>query len=392
MCSQHLYQLLPSMSDLKGLIEKATDAALTADDWLLNLAVCDAILVEPEAASSVAIKAILDRLNEKDANVILRTLSLLLAVGENCGSRMKQNIASRLFLQSALLLKLEDKRVHKQVKLRIVEIISQLSISFKNDGSLKPIEDALEIVKSRFPQYLNPEKPSKHHLNAAELQREELDMRRATELSVQDMRASSVMNEKTNLDQENTIKRREDRVPSKVKKVRALYDLISYEPDELSFRKGDVIRVIEPVYRDWWRGVTVDGKSGIFPLNYVSPVRENSSDLSEDERARERLLLDKGLLKIDRLLAILLGDPDLISEEEVTNLYNETMPLRSNILKHAQAYETTKRELQIVDEQANRHLKAYDNLVNRRTIAPNSGKPNQLPYPMKYSQPRSEGR
>lgn len=392
LCSILLYHLLTPMPDLQRLIEKATDAALTNDDWLLNLAVCDAILAEPEAGSNVAIKAILDKLNEKDANVILRTLSLLLAVGENCGSRMKQNIASRSFLQSALLLKLEDRRVHKQVKHRIAEIIFQLSTSFKKDASLKPIDDALDIVKSRFPQYLNPEKPSKHHLNAEDLQREELDMRRATELSVQDMQASSGVNEKIASNKESSIKQSVERAPSKVKKVRALYDLISYEPDELSFRKGDIIRVIEPVYRDWWKGVTMDGKSGIFPLNYVSPVAERSPHLLEDVKAREKVLLENGMLKVDRLLAILLGNPELISEEEVTNLYNETMPLRNDILKHVQDYEIKKRELQFVDEQANRQLKAYDNLVNRRTLAPNSTKANQLPYPMKYSQPRSEGR
>ena len=47
-----------------------------------------------------------------------------------------------------------------------------------------------------------------------------------------------------------------------VSKVRALYDLVSYEPDELSFRKGDVITVIESVYRDWWRGSLPSGKLG----------------------------------------------------------------------------------------------------------------------------------
>ncbi|MFH4980836.1 hypothetical protein AB6A40_007545 [Gnathostoma spinigerum] len=47
----------------------------------------------------------------------------------------------------------------------------------------------------------------------------------------------------------------------------ALYDFVPSEPNDLPLKAGDRILVTESV-NDWWKG-TCDGKSGIFPANYV---------------------------------------------------------------------------------------------------------------------------
>lgn len=52
------------------------------------------------------------------------------------------------------------------------------------------------------------------------------------------------------------------------RKVRALYDLDTETVGELPFRKGDVIRVVECAFEDWWKG-ELRGTIGIFPTNYV---------------------------------------------------------------------------------------------------------------------------
>ncbi|SAL97257.1 hypothetical protein [Absidia glauca] len=52
----------------------------------------------------------------------------------------------------------------------------------------------------------------------------------------------------------------------------AIYDYAGEDPNtDLSFRKGDMIEVIEHVNEDWWRG-TLDGKTGIFPQNHVQSL------------------------------------------------------------------------------------------------------------------------
>ncbi|XP_057613053.1 SH3 domain-containing protein 19 isoform X3 [Chionomys nivalis] len=54
----------------------------------------------------------------------------------------------------------------------------------------------------------------------------------------------------------------------KGRKVKALYDFLGENDDELSFKAGDVITELEPVDDDWMCGELM-GRSGIFPKNYV---------------------------------------------------------------------------------------------------------------------------
>jgi signal transducing adaptor molecule len=60
-------------------------------------------------------------------------------------------------------------------------------------------------------------------------------------------------------------------VPKPASRVRALHKFEPTEPGELGFEKGDVIKVVDRGYKDWWRG-QLRGKTGIFPVNYVVSV------------------------------------------------------------------------------------------------------------------------
>ncbi|KAK6051520.1 SH3 domain protein [Cooperia oncophora] len=51
----------------------------------------------------------------------------------------------------------------------------------------------------------------------------------------------------------------------------ALFDYVAGQSDELSFRAGDVIVIVEKKDADWWAGHKVDTPNvrGLFPANYV---------------------------------------------------------------------------------------------------------------------------
>lgn len=53
-----------------------------------------------------------------------------------------------------------------------------------------------------------------------------------------------------------------------VTRVRALHSFEPTETGELAFERGDIIRVVDRGYKDWWRG-QLRGRTGIFPVNYV---------------------------------------------------------------------------------------------------------------------------
>lgn len=53
-----------------------------------------------------------------------------------------------------------------------------------------------------------------------------------------------------------------------ITRVKALHTFEPTEPGELAFEKGDIIKVVDRGYKDWWRG-QLKGRTGIFPVNYV---------------------------------------------------------------------------------------------------------------------------
>ena len=53
-----------------------------------------------------------------------------------------------------------------------------------------------------------------------------------------------------------------------VTRVCALHTFEPTEAGELAYERGDVIKVVDRGYKDWWRG-HLKGRTGIFPVNYV---------------------------------------------------------------------------------------------------------------------------
>lgn len=75
------------------------------------------------------------------------------------------------------------------------------------------------------------------------------------------------------------------------KKVRALWSYDGAEEDELTFREGDLIEIVEETSAEWWRGrVTQPAsefggsspsqKEGLFPSNYVEAIRPDEASAS----------------------------------------------------------------------------------------------------------------
>ena len=55
-----------------------------------------------------------------------------------------------------------------------------------------------------------------------------------------------------------------------IKKARALFDYNAENNDELTFKKGEIIIVLETQVEDsgWWKG-EINGNVGLFPDNFV---------------------------------------------------------------------------------------------------------------------------
>ncbi|KAG9281676.1 adapter molecule crk [Astyanax mexicanus] len=58
--------------------------------------------------------------------------------------------------------------------------------------------------------------------------------------------------------------------------VRALFDFPGNDDEDLPFRKGDVLRVLEKPEEQWWNAQNSEGRSGMIPVPYVEKYRPSS--------------------------------------------------------------------------------------------------------------------
>lgn len=119
-----------------------------------------------------------------------------------------------------------------------------------------------------------------------------------------------------------------------VSRVRALYDFVPSESGELAFRKGDIIAVLESVYKDWWKG-SLRGQTGIFPLNYVEKLSDpTAEELHKDAQMEAEVF---GQIKnVEKLLALLStseGNSSVQDNEEITTLYHSTLQIRPKLIE-----------------------------------------------------------
>lgn len=133
-----------------------------------------------------------------------------------------------------------------------------------------------------------------------------------------------------------------------VSRVRALYDFQPSESGELQFRKGDVIAVLESVYKDWWKG-SLRGQTGIFPLNYVEKLQDPTPQELEREAQMEAEVFAQ-IRNVEKLLALLSttsqSGGDARENEEVTELYHSTLSIRPKLIELIQKYSQKKGECQ----------------------------------------------
>lgn len=119
-----------------------------------------------------------------------------------------------------------------------------------------------------------------------------------------------------------------------VSRVRALFDFQPSEPGELQFRKGDVIAVLESVYKDWWKG-SLRGQTGIFPLNYVEKLQDPTAEELQREAQMEGDVFGqiKNVEKLLTLLSTRSSDLNVQENEEITALYHSTLAIRPKLIE-----------------------------------------------------------
>ena len=398
------------MTSLSKAVGRATDPTLTTDNWQYIIDVCDIVKLDPEDNGKEVMSLIETRLRQNDANVILRSLSLILSLAENCGSRLKQEVSSKHFTELLYSL-VESNSVHISVKREVARVVKQLSKSFQDDPSLIAMTQLKRKIKQNYSYlYDRPDKPSKDALSTDARDRENWELEEALRLSLQEYESQQQQLQQQQQQQQqshvmpNTEQQQQQQqeqqlqqqpgmgaapeAPTTVRKVRALYDLATDEPEELSFRKGDVIIVLEQVYRDWWRG-SLKGKIGIFPLNYVVPIAEPTERERQLERDEELVVISQkqSVDELHYMLKVAASSggngniTDITRDKKLTELYSTVTPLRPQITKLIGNAAREKEDLVSIRQVLANAEQTYNQLLDQAANAYRTSTAQQLNFP-----------
>lgn len=223
---------------------------------------------------------------------------------------MHREVSSRAFTESLIRLA-NDRNTHTQVKAKILERMKEWSELFSTDPELGIMNDAYHRVKQSNPTLQAPSAPVKQGLTDVDRQKEEDELQMALKLSLQDedrkkatpAGSSSQAGPSNQPESAPAPATQAGTTAATVSRVRALYDFAPSEPGELEFNKGDVIAVLESVFKDWWRG-SLRGKTGIFPLNYVEKLTDPTADELQREAQMEAEVFAE-IKNVEKLLTLL---------------------------------------------------------------------------------------
>ncbi|KAI9046337.1 ESCRT-0 subunit protein HSE1 [Aspergillus affinis] len=379
-------------------VAKATDENLTSENWEYILDVCDKVAAE-ESGAKDAVAALIKRLAHRNANVQLYTLELGNALAQNCGPKIHRELASRSFTD-ALLRLASDRNTHQQVKSKILERMHEWTAMFASNPDFGIMEQAYMTLKTQNPNLQPPSKPVKTEITDVDRQKEEEELQMALALSIREKptpgaastSAAAVFENQPEASSSAVNQVQEaasQAVPSgtsaaTVSRVRALFDFQPSEPGELQFRKGDVIAVLESVYKDWWKG-SLRGQTGIFPLNYVEKLPDPTvEELQRDAQTETEVFGQiKNVEKLLTLLSTRGSEPNVQENEEITNLYHSTLAIRPKLIELIGKYSQKKDEFTQLNEKFIKARRDYETLLEAsmsHPAQPQYGRPGQPQY------------
>ncbi|KAI9769126.1 MAG: ESCRT-0 subunit protein hse1 [Geoglossum simile] len=328
------------------VVAKATDENLTSENWEYIMDVCDKANSDDNGARD-AVASMIKRLAHRNANVQLYTLELANALSQNCGQKIHLELSSRSFTD-ALLRLANDRNTHQQVKAKILECMEDWTAMFSRDPDLGIMGQQYIKLKSQNPNLHPPSKPHKREITDIDRKKEYEELQMALALSIKDKAAAahaiavkSGQPPATGAAESSKSKAlvQPQSLPSgttaaTVSRVRALFDFQPSEPGELQFRKGDVIAVLESVYKDWWKG-SLRGQTGIFPLNYVEKLSDPTAEELQREAQMEAEVFGeiKNVEKLLTLLSTSSSELNVQENEEITTLYHSTLAIRPKLIE-----------------------------------------------------------
>ncbi|CAN9502667.1 unnamed protein product [Ophioblennius macclurei] len=268
-------------------VEKATSEMNTAEDWGLILDICDKI-GQSRTGPKECLRSIMRRVNHKDPHVAMQALTLLGACVSNCGKIFHLEVCSREFASEVSnVLNKGHPKVCEKLKALMVEwaedfrndpqlsLISAMIKNLREQGVTFPVVGSQAAEQAKASPALVAKDPS-----TSTNKKEEEDLAKAIELSLKEHRQPS-QTSLSGLYPNTSILLSSHKADGR--KVRAIYDFEAAEDNELTFKSGEIITILDDSDPNWWKGETYQGV-GLFPSNFVTADLTAEPEMMKTEK------------------------------------------------------------------------------------------------------------
>ncbi|XP_051266307.1 collectin-12 [Dicentrarchus labrax] len=268
-------------------VEKATSEMNTAEDWGLILDICDKI-GQSRTGPKECLRSIMRRVNHKDPHVAMQALTLLGACVSNCGKIFHLEVCSREFASEVSNVL---NKGHPKVCEKLKALMVEWAEDFRNDPQLSLISAMIKNLREQgvtFPavgsQAAEQAKASPALVakdpSTSTNKKEEEDLAKAIELSLKEQRQQPQTSLSSLYPSTSSLLSSHK---SDGRKVRAIYDFEAAEDNELTFKSGEIITILDDSDPNWWKGETYQGV-GLFPSNFVTADLTAEPEMMKTEK------------------------------------------------------------------------------------------------------------